>query len=104
MINNGVPFYRDIKRNLVYEINLSIYPVAVCGEDLQKGNPIRVSDRDESLSLLKSRVNELILSSVREDGKCFVEMTVTENGMYFSYEEMWFYVDHEHNSKHEVVL
>ena len=104
MISNGVPFYRDIKRNLVYGVNLSIYPVALCGEDLQKGNPIRVSDRDESLSFLESRINELILSSVREDGKCFVEMTFTENGKYFSYKEMWFYVDHEHNSKHEVVV
>ena len=97
MSEYGFPFYIYVGRNLMYEIKLSIYPVAVCGEYLQRGNPVVVSAKDESLSYLKGKVNELILSSVIIDGKCFVEMIVTENGRYFDYYEWWCSVDHEHN-------
>lgn len=72
----------------MYEMTLSIYPVAVCGEDLQTGSPVEVSAESEDLYGLKCRTEELILS-VQCEGKCFVEMQITENGKYFDRDEWW---------------
>ena len=79
----------------VYEVSLSIYPVEVCGEDLQKGEPVRISDKGEDLYELKKRTNKQMLSSV--SGKCFVEMLVTKDGEYFDRDEWWFYKELELN-------
>ena len=87
---NERPIHRA--KNPVYEISLSIYPVAVCGEDLQTGSPIEVSAEGEDLYAMKLRVKELVLSVVKEDGKCFVEMQITKNGEYFDRDEWWCFV------------
>lgn len=80
-------------RNPVYEMRLSIYPVSVCGEDLQTGSPIEVSKKSEDLLSLKHSTRHLILGNVPCSGKCFVEMLITKNGQYYERDEDWFYAD-----------
>lgn len=85
------PIHRG--RNLSYEMSLTIYCTALCGDDLQKGSPVRVSARGEDLYELKRRTAELILSVVLCEGECFVEMMITENGKYVDRDEWWCTVD-----------
>lgn len=85
------PIHRHVKP--VYEMSLCIYPVALCGEDLQTGSPIKVSAKGEDLYALKCRTNELLLSAVKCGGKCLVEMTITEDGRYHDRDEWWCTVD-----------
>ena len=77
----------------VFEISLSIYSVAVCGEDLQKGSPFKVSAKGEDLYELKMRTSELILSVVPKSSKCFVEGLVTKDDKYYDRDEWWVEVD-----------
>ena len=79
-----------------FEMELYIYPVALCGEDVSRGEPLEVKASGHDLHKLKLQVNELILltmSSEGYDGECFVEMRVTERGNYHSSDEWWAEVD-----------
>ena len=76
-----------------YLMSLSVYPVSLCGIDLQKGKPLEVSAEGEDLYELKLRTDELIFSVVTESGECFIEMRVTENGEYCDCDEWWSYVN-----------
>lgn len=80
-------------KNPVYGLSLSVYPTAVCGEDLQTGSPIEISVESENLYALKSGIDELLLSIVPCSGRCFVEMTVTKDGQYYDRDEQWCTVD-----------
>ena len=77
----------------VYEVVLSIYSTALCGEDLQRGEPVEVSAKGEDLYALKCRTDELILSVTPCEGLCFVEMKVTKDGEYCDCDEWWCLVD-----------
>lgn len=81
------PIHRT--RKPVYEMSLTLYPTALCGDDLQKGEPVRVSEKGEDVYELKCRTKDLILSAVPCEGKCFVEMLITEEGKYFDRDEWW---------------
>lgn len=82
-------------RDPKYRMNLSIYPVATCGDDLQKGKPLEVSSEDTDLYELKRRIEWLILSAVskKHEGKCFVEMVIEKDGRYYDQDEQWVVVD-----------
>lgn len=83
-------------KSLEYKVTLSVYPVSLCGGDLQKGEPLEVHRKGNDLLYLKSNVDELVLSAMYSsncEGLCFVEMLVTVNGEYHSREEWWCDVD-----------
>ena len=84
-------------RNPVYELSLSIYTVAECGEDLQGGSPHTVSAKGEDLYELKRGITQMILSAIENDGKCFVEMMITEDDKYFDRDEWWCEISHKEN-------
>ena len=86
-----MPIYRA--RDPLYEMDLYVYPVSMCGEDLQRGSPVKVSARGTDLCALKCRIPELILSVVPHDDKCFVEMRLTKDGEYCDCDEWWCSVD-----------
>ena len=77
-------------------MTLSIYPVSLCGSDLQKGNPLKVYAEGEELCRLKMQAEELVLSAMsdkRLDGECFIEMLIEKNGSYHDRDEFWVDVD-----------
>ena len=76
-----------------YVMSLYVYPVALCGDDLQKGNPLEVSAKGDDLYALKMRTEELILSCCDYDGECFVEIRVEKDGQYCESDEVWAEVD-----------
>ena len=83
-------------RKTVYRMSLSIYPVMKCGSDLQEGEPLRVSEENEDLYQLKTKVDMLVLSVMSKegyDGKCFVEVLIEKNGLYSERDEYWVEVD-----------
>ena len=62
-------------KEIKYQMTLSIYPVSLCGSDLQKGNPLKVYAEGEELCRLKMQAEELVLSAMsdkRLDGECFI--------------------------------
>lgn len=80
-----------------YDMTLYVYPVSVCGEDLQKGKPLEVTDSGADLHELKLRTDALILSVMPDSGEAFIEMRVTHNGEYCDCDEWWVDVDLENN-------
>ena len=76
-----------------YKMTLYVYPVVLCGSDLQRSNPLEVTAEGTDLYELKQRIEELILSCCDYDGECFVEMRVEKNGQYCESDEAWAEVD-----------
>lgn len=79
-----------------YEMKLYVYPTQLCGEDMQKGSPLEITDIGADLFKLKMRLEELVLSVMSlagYDGECFVEIRVTEDEKYCECDEFWADVD-----------
>lgn len=89
-------FERDFEMKLKYKMELYVYPVALCGSDLQKGKPLEVTSEGKDLHELKCSANEQVLSVMTSkgyDGECFVEMRITCNEQYVDCDEWWSEVD-----------
>lgn len=76
----------------VYEMELHIYSVALCGKDLS-GEPVVTSCKCEDVCELKKRAKAEILKALDpynlSVGDCFIEITITKNGEYFDRDEEW---------------
>lgn len=80
----------------MYEMELSIYSVELCGKDLQSGSPIEVFAEGTDVSEMKERVTRIVLDALAPlhlSGKCFIEMYFTKNGEYFDRDDCWISVD-----------
>ena len=77
-----------------YKMTLYVYPVAVCGKDMQKGKPIEMFVAGTDVYKLKTRTEELVFDAMsRYGGECFVEMRITKDDEYFDSDEWWCYVN-----------
>lgn len=85
----------------MYKIELTIYPIADCGEDLQHGESITVSYEGNDAHQMKTDVDDVILNAMKElnanDGETFVEFLMEHDGEYFDHDEQWIYVDIKNN-------
>ena len=82
--------------NPIFKMVVNVYPTSVCGEDLQKGEPLKVEESGEVLFDLKRKIDEMILRALeplKTGGKCFVEMRLTKSGEYYDSDEDWVEVD-----------
>lgn len=80
-----------------YKMTLLIYPLADCGEDLSKGEPLEVSCKSEDLNALKRVIGWEILQTMKvhnaNDGLTFVRCDIEKNGEYFDCDEGYYRVD-----------
>ena len=92
-MNGERPIHRLI--DPVYKMSLYVYPVSLCGSDLQKGSPLEVTAEGTDLYEMKLKTEELVLSAVAPDydGECFVELRVEKDGEYCESDEWWVDVD-----------
>ena len=92
----------EIKMHDTYKITLSIYPIADCGEDLRKGEPLEVSYEGNDLDAMKLAINNTVIAVMKElnvnDGLTLVECDIEKNGEYFDNEEGYYRVDLANNT------
>ena len=81
----------------MYKITLDIYPIADCGEDLTKGDPIEISYEGTDLCELKKFINNTIVQTMKafnaNDGETFVELAIEKDGEYYDHDEATVFVD-----------
>ena len=86
----------------VYKITLAIYPIADCGKDLTKGEPLETSYEGNNLVILKRAIDWTIINTMKihnaNDGETFVEMDIEKDGKYFDHDEITAVVDLRHSS------
>ena len=84
-----------------YKLTLAIYPIADCGKDLSRGNPLEVSYEGSDLDALKRDIDYVILDTMRKfnanDGETFVELDIEHNGRYYDHDEQTIFVDLKNN-------
>ncbi len=85
-----------------YKLTLDIYPIADCGANLDKGEPITMFYVGFDLDLMKSQINEMVLRAMKSldasDGETFVELSITKNGQYYDHDEATVFVDLNNNT------
>ena len=91
----------------MYKLTLYIYPIANCGEDLTKGEPLEVSYEDKDLYAMKLTIDNTIIAVMKElnanDGETFVEMHIEKDGEYYDHDEQTVFVDLQNNTvKYEI--
>ena len=87
--------------NDTYKITLTIYPIADCGKDLSRGDPLEVSYEGSDLDALKRNIDHTILDTMRKlnanDGETFVRLDIEHNGRYCDHDEQTVWVDLQNN-------
>lgn len=78
-----LPWEKDFK------LTLFIYPE---NNGELSSEPLKVEIEGESVELLKEQIDELILKTVPESGKCFGEMLIEADSEYYDSDEQWFNV------------
>lgn len=91
----------------MYKLTLYIYPIADCGKDLSKGEPLEVSYKGNTLEAMKSAINNTIIAVMAlhnaNDGETFVEMHIEKDGKYYDHDEATVFVDLKNNTiKYEI--
>lgn len=91
----------------MYTMTLTIYPIADCGENLSKGEPLDVSLGGTDIDALKQAIDWLILGTMKahkaNDGETFVELDIEHNGEYYEHDEETVFVDlHNNRVEHEI--
>ena len=85
----------------MYKLTLYIYPIADCGEDLIKGEPLEVSYTGNDLYAMKLAINNTIIAVMAlhnaNDGEAFVEMHIEKDGEYYDHDEQTVFVDLQNN-------
>lgn len=85
----------------MYKLELTIYPIADCGEDLKHGEPLEVSYEGNDIHQMKKDIDTTILHTMRElnanDGETFVELLIEHDGEYYDHDEQCIYVDFKNN-------
>ena len=91
----------------MYKITLDIYPIADCGEDCTKGDPIEISYEGSDISELKKCINATVLNAMRafnaNDGLTRIEYTIEENGEYIDHEVGYYNIDLANNTAKFVI-
>lgn len=81
-------------RDYHYKMTLYVYPVALCGENVQRGQPLVATAEDTSLFRLKNQTEQLVVALMMPyGGDCFVEMRIECDGQYCDCDEWWAEVD-----------
>lgn len=99
---NALNFLENCTREEnTYKLTLAIYPIADCGEDLSKGEPLEVSYEGTDLNVMKLAIDNTIIAVMKElnanDGETFVEMDIEHNGEYYDHDEQTIFVDLQNN-------
>lgn len=85
----------------IYKLTLAIYPIADCGADLSKGEPLEVSYEGTDLNVMKLAIDNTIIAVMKElnanDGETFVELDIEHNGNYYDHDEQTVFVDLQNN-------
>ena len=85
----------------MYKLTLYIYPIADCGEDLTKGEPIEVSYEGTDLCAMKLAIDNTIIATMTlynsNDGETFVELAIEKDGEYYDHDEATVFVDLQNN-------
>jgi hypothetical protein len=72
---------------IMYKLTLYIYPIADCGEDLTKGEPLEVSYEGADLDALKRAIDWTILETMKvhnaNDGEAFVDLVIEKDDEYY---------------------
>lgn len=84
-----------------YKITLYIYPIADCGKDLSKGEPLEVFYEGTDLDALKRAIDWTIIETMKmhkaNDGETLVEMEIEKNDEYYDRDEAVVFVDLKNN-------
>lgn len=84
-----------------YKITLYIYPIADCGKDLSKGEPLEVSYEATDLDALKRAIDWTIIETMKmhkaNGGETLVEMEIEKNDEYYDRDEAVVFVDLKNN-------
>lgn len=90
-----------VREENTYKLTLAIYPIADCGEDLSKGEPLEVSYEGTDLDALKRAIDWTIINTMKvhnaNDGETFVELDIEHNGNYYDHDEQTVFVDLQNN-------
>ena len=85
----------------MFKITLYIYPIADCGEDLTKGEPLEVSYKGYTLEAMKAALDNTIIAVMAlhnaNDGETFIEMLIEKDGKYYDHDEATVFVDLKNN-------
>ena len=80
-----------------YKLTLTIYPIADCGEDLNKGEPLEAIIEGNNVFEMKSEIDYTILATMKahkaNDGVTFVEMDIEKDGEYYDHDEQTVWVN-----------
>lgn len=80
-----------------YKLTLAIYPIADCGEDLCKGEPLEASYEGNDLDAMKLAISNTIVAVMKiynaNDGLTLVECDIEKNGEYFDSDTGYYRVD-----------
>ena len=84
-----------------YKLTLTIYPIADCGKDLTKGEPLEAIIEGYNVFEMKSEIDYTILATMKahsaNDGETFVELDIEQNGEYYDHDEQTVWVDLQNN-------
>ena len=85
----------------MYKVELTIYPLADCGEDFSRGEPLEASYEGNDLDALKRDIDYSILDAMNKlnanDGETFVELLIEHDGEYYDHDETTVFVDLKNN-------